>query len=239
MTWLLHACTVLLAVGASDSAMAATDIQSREDFCQPVLTVQSLDCRVETILRCDGTNGIFWRSEVYTRGGLRGLGIYDQEYVQLVRQSLASGTTFVFDTDSSWSSTPEEILADGHGQEITHGVIELYGLRKPVSENHRITVIDPPLTIDGMTLHRFEFSGALQMPLPVPPESQDYTNYYDPSTGALFFGEDLSGSDGVASVVVAPVRLDYPGDPGFDSRVPEICGALSQNTQLSPQAGPA
>lgn len=210
--------------------MAAEDLVPRPEACQPVVTVQSRGCRVETMLRCGAPEALPWRAEVYDAEGLRQVSSFTQDFVQLRIQLPRFGIAFEHDPAMSSSTPPAEMAETGRGIERVRGFLTVGDRRLAVMFYNEI-VRGEPMELDGRNLMGLRFKGTRTISPPIQAEAHDYMNYYDPETGALFGGESLlPGPDGKLSLDGRPAALAFPGDPGFDAKVPVFdCGNLSFN----------
>lgn len=210
--------------------MAAEDLVPRPEACQPVVTVQSRGCTVETMLRCGAPLAMPWRAEVYDGEGLRQVSSFTQDFVQLRVQLPRFGIAFDHDPAQSSSTPPAEMAETGEGIERLKGHITAGGQRLVVMTFNRIARVEP-IELDGRKLVGFRITGTRTISPPIQAEAHDYMNYFDPETGVLFGGESLlPGPDGKTSLDGRPAALAFPGDPGFDAKVPVFdCGNLSFN----------
>lgn len=210
--------------------MAAVDLISRPAACQPVITIQARGCSVETVLRCNDPAGWPWRAEVHDAEGLRYVSSFTKDFVQV--QVSLPGIALAFDYDPSQSSStaPSEMAETGHGVERVKGFMSLGDQSLTVMTYNEITRV-AALEVDGRDLVSFRVVGTRTTTPPLRAEPHDFMNYFDVETGALFGGESLlPGPDGKLSLEGRPAALAFPGDPGFDAKVPVFdCGNLSFN----------
>lgn len=221
---------VLAVLCAPGKAMSAEDLVPRPAACEPVVTVQARGCSVETVLRCNDPAGWPWRAEVFDAEGLRYVSSFTKDFVQVQVRLPAIGLAFDYDPELSSSTPPVEMAETGHGVERVKGFMSFGGQSLAVVTYNEIRRVEP-LDLDGRRLVSFRVVGTRTTSPPLQAEAHDFMNYLDPETGALFGGESLlPGPDGKLSQDGRPAALAFPGDPGFDAKVPVFdCGNLSFN----------
>lgn len=224
-------CIALIAPGAAMAENIIRDILPRPSDCVARMTVQRHGCSVLTILQCGPGDREIWRTEASNSDGLHYVEHGSRDGSISIHAD-ASGRGGFFSDPSASRTTPfAEIAASGSGSSLTVGTFDLFGAQKTMTIAAELSRLDPPLTLDGVTLTRIAGNAVVTMPQPMPQVTIKNVLYFDPVSGAAFEGEsEASWPPPDGDEQPTPAAIILPGEPGFDEPHPTYdCGNLSYN----------
>lgn len=199
--------------------------------CKPQLTVQFAGCLVGTFLRCGSDGAAGWRHEEYDDTGLISVEVNTPDY-KLVGAIEADGSLEVRGyPDEEISIPPSEARNAGSRQFVQRSDARifvdfwftgtLYGTVRFVGD----TTLP-----SGDVVEEFAMAGEFRLPPPADPIQTTATLYFDPSSGAAFFGPVLSNFplEPVDEIPKQPMSLHRTPKGGLDRNTPiHDCPALS------------
>lgn len=215
----------------------AADFRAPEG-CETFLTVQSKQCAVTNLYRCDvAPDGTFWEA-LFSADGMESVVSYDRDYQWIEANYFWDNSREAFSPPAEDRISFDALTSDGVD------TFRFVMRRTAPGESRNITVVgadiltDKMVEIDGTALRLVQ----TQIQILAADGSVEYdargVQYVDMERRLFFAGtEEVLETTGDVSVYDgSPVDFIHPGEPGFGATVP-LYECVEQEASLPPGSG--
>jgi hypothetical protein len=201
------------------AAAVAQDHVLWQDGCQHYMTVQSRSCQVSHYFRCPGpSEGTQLRVDFGINGKSYEV-LTDREGRWMQTYAHSTGDMLLLEEEAKDHASMTELLA-GNRDSYTFSTVDQSGNRHLYEGEDRLT--GETVLIDGETLNRTEFSYVETDASGTVVQRVEGREYISPSM-RQFIGGITTFTDDIGSYPFDTTPRDFvrPGEPGFDSTIPQ------------------
>jgi hypothetical protein len=196
---------------------------ARPDSCERIATTQLDNCSVTNTFRCQGEAFSYWIENLDADAVLT---------IETRNANHGSMSVFYVGQDLSMEISqskahPRDTIQNGSAEDRIAGELEVFGMKRPISGQSQYGHAGETVVLAGETFARIVFTGAIQLPPPMPPLSGGGTLLYSDRLD-LLIEEEVRYEAALESESYRLAHLALADQAGFGDETPGYgCGEMS------------